>query len=267
MAESEVQSEMLFPDCAPGWWPKAWPWPPAGVPAPTTADDVSQLEAWVAKIDRDFEEYSDRGHRRQHEDHRLDEKMDDERFDAQTRAADRQAARETKSDNKEADQASESRMARDAQRAAASARTGNVQAELNRLYDRQASQREDTRAEGQRVAERTSKREENRAQVGDELRHHRLQAENMLLTAYLERNADQHNIGMQILQDGMESARVARGVTWNVQFSKAVDNMLAQKVQDAVTTAVKEALGPPRGGTTTAPAWGYPPGQPTPTVE
>jgi len=202
----EATGSVLPPTAPPEWWPGGWHWPP---PVYQPAD-VSQKEAWTAKIDREYEEYSDRGHRRQHVDLRLTEKLDDERVQSRIATAERRDERDA-----------EALRARDADRA-----------ERDRLYDRQA------------------KREEDRRQVDDELRRHYLEMQTLIVTDLMKPNASTHNLTLQVLSDGLADFRMNRGVAYDRVAEKAMNNEMAQLISDAVQVAMKESLAtvPARSG-------------------
>jgi len=87
---------------------------------------------------------------------------------------------------------------------------------------------------------------------------------NALWASYLNRHDAAHALSLQIISDSVQAAQVARAYTWNLQFVKALEHTMGKDAIDAALAMMKEMLGPPRGGVTPAPSWGYPPGQPTP---
>lgn len=213
-----------YPDC-PEWWPRHWPWPPKFMDEAWSAKvnrDFEQFSdrlhrretAWDAKQDRDFEEYSDKGHRRAHQTDTHRDDLFDERFDTQANYTYRNQRDEGKYDHREAKAEEDTRTRRDA------------------YYDRQVA------------------RENDRATAKDELLNSRLQFTDALWSSYLNRHDASHAMTMEIISDMLSDARLSRSVAYDRAAEKAMNTQLVETIKNAVSTALKEALGPPRGGVT-----------------
>lgn len=93
----EATGSVLPPTVPPDWWPGGWPWPP-----PTYQPaDVSQKEAWTAKVNREYEHISDRDQERYWAARRQDGNLADERHDVQARNTDRAGQRDERNAKRE----------------------------------------------------------------------------------------------------------------------------------------------------------------------
>lgn len=131
-------------------------------------------------------------------------------------------------------------------------RQGGRRARDAQYLHQEAKQQEDTRAAKQTAQEdsRAAKQmaQEDIRAAEKAMLDQRLQLNNAITMSYLNQKQALDAMVTQIIADNLQDARVSRSVTYNVQVLKAYEVALAQKVQDAVTAALKEVLGPPRGG-------------------
>ena len=116
----------------------------------------------------------------------------------------------------------------------------------------------------QRFANAQDQRMEDTRQMQTQLLSDNRQFNNALWASFLNRHDASHALSLQIVSDAVQAAQVARAYTWNLQFVKALEKAMGKDALDAALAMMKEMMGPPRGGVTPMPSWGYPPGQPTP---
>lgn len=193
-----MESNVLPPETPPIWWPPTVSWPPH----------------WEAKIDRDYEQHSDRDQARSFSERRFVDYLHDERHDTEAGFADARNARET----------------------------GFGDARHNRETAVE-------KTENQNANDLRMTREANDG-VQAELRAQRQQFAEALWSGYLRHVDDTHTVVLQTIADNLSDARLARSMNYDRQTEKAMNTQLLESVKDAVAVALKEVMAtvPARSG-------------------
>ena len=99
---------------------------------------------------------------------------------------------------------------------------------------------------------REAKGEEDTRVAEKSMLDQRLKFSDALWATALQQMNSIHAMTIQMIADNLADARVSRAVAYNLQFIKGSEMEALKKSQEMTEVALKELLGPPRGGVTPA---------------